>query len=1372
MALALRRFIKAFWPDQPPEPAENALQLSTAGVALESLDEGSALLHPGMVVLLSPTEHTLSPFQPNPLNLSLRAGPDSGRVIPLQRGRYQIGRGRVDVPVADSQLSRHEATLEVSATEIQLLRGNTSQSVTAQTPFQLGETTFELSLGQSVQSKSSLWPPSAVSVEDKPPEGRHKMMLAFALVPLLAGLVLVAITGMWFFLLFSSASALLAGGIFFDHYRKKRRYRRAVQAAAQLWSQHNDLVLGDPGRLSQALRNQPGRGTVGTAVHYATPHTAPYQAAPPASHHLTEPPLTPVPVARLGQGTTTAHLDRLHEPAHQGASDDEHISTGVAVVFSSAEATILHGPQRDAMRLMRWLLVQLVLNPAAAEVCLLTHPAADAGIESHQVRDMPRIHVLSDRSAAEALITEKPSGLLIVMPTPQKHSGYSSVVSHALSGGWHVILSEASHDQSAGLDLSVPGYTVDLSLKSLTRRHPSGQLEEIASSITFDGMATSVLNTLLQLAIPAASYACESSGLPQSAGLPPPRELFAESAIDSLMTPLGPGRISASALSSAQPFTESREESSVQLDLVTDGPHILIGGTTGSGKSELLKTLLTGLTARYSPEELTMVLIDFKGGATFQRLSTLPHSLNLVTDLSQAQAERTLEGIRSELTRREQLFLEAGASDYVTYRAKTPHDPLPRIVVVIDEFRIFSHELPDSMDELMRLATLGRSLGLHLVLSTQRPQGVVTADIRANIGASIALRVRSADESRDVIGTTGAEKISRNLPGRAILHRPGDPVTEFQTAQLRLPSPSLSVSAEAQLAAAHPADSSEEDDDDVVDLLTEAVTDLQLPQRHTPLLPPLPRVLAIQDRLRPSPGCGALLARVDDPAQQRQDDLNIDPALATSLVLLGEANSGATEALQSVVAQLTSTSATQPAHYLYLFDGDRSLAGFAHHPSVASWLTEDDLPEVDYLLTQLRHETTARRMSRDSTNAPLILIVSGYPQWAAAWQGSLGMGIDHHLGQLAADGPASGVTTIISGGRELALGKLAARIATRLYLPFGAPEDVTYLWPKLRHVDPVTGRGVLIGPEVAPPGLALQLVGAGEASTMTASSPHSDAEPARGYSGPPARDGSATSALPNTPESSALPSRGNSAQHRLITEAADSAARPSLRPPISVRPLPEQFNISELPGAEPQGSSRGIEGGAESGATGGPIVGVQQFTHAPATLDIGHVSLILGTQGTGKSTCLRLLEQQLPSAELLSGQRISGGVDALPDRFDTETLLLLDDAQHLGKQHHLLLQQAVAQGLRIIATCPPSVSIFSQLPWSQPARTGTSNVILSPTDRSHADAFAARIPVLPHPIPGRAVHLGPSGPALIQWALPKNPVRESLVAEESHADRH
>lgn len=207
------------------------------------------------------------------------------------------------------------------------------------------------------------------------------------------------------------------------------------------------------------------------------------------------------------------------------------------------------------------------------------------------------------------------------------------------------------------------------------------------------------------------------------------------------------------------------------VDLVADGPHALIAGTTGSGKSEALLTWLLGMARRYSPDELRFVLVDYKGGATFAPLATLPHTDRVFTDLDPAHTTRALRGIASLLTRRERELSELGYADYAQWAdscAATGGAPPPRIVVVIDEFRVLTDGHPEAAAILSRIAAQGRSLGLHLIIATQRPQGAVPASMRANIDLRIALRCVSDGDSIDVIGTAGAARLER-LPGRAII---------------------------------------------------------------------------------------------------------------------------------------------------------------------------------------------------------------------------------------------------------------------------------------------------------------------------------------------------------------------------------------------------------------------------------------------------------------------------------------------------------------------------------------------------------------------------------------------------------------------------
>ncbi|MDQ3351404.1 MAG: FtsK/SpoIIIE domain-containing protein, partial [Actinomycetota bacterium] len=184
----------------------------------------------------------------------------------------------------------------------------------------------------------------------------------------------------------------------------------------------------------------------------------------------------------------------------------------------------------------------------------------------------------------------------------------------------------------------------------------------------------------------------------------------------------------------------------VEVDLVTDGPHALIGGTTGSGKSELLRTLVVGLAARYEPARLNFVLVDYKGGSTFDACALLPHTVGMVTDLDDQLAERALQSLRAELRWREAELRARGVADLVDDPCRhgdgdDDRQPIARLVVVIDEFAALAAELPGFLTSLVAIAQRGRSLGVHLVLATQRPAGVVSDDIRANTNLRIALRL-------------------------------------------------------------------------------------------------------------------------------------------------------------------------------------------------------------------------------------------------------------------------------------------------------------------------------------------------------------------------------------------------------------------------------------------------------------------------------------------------------------------------------------------------------------------------------------------------------------------------------------------------------
>ncbi len=215
----------------------------------------------------------------------------------------------------------------------------------------------------------------------------------------------------------------------------------------------------------------------------------------------------------------------------------------------------------------------------------------------------------------------------------------------------------------------------------------------------------------------------------------------------------------------------------VILDLVRDGPHLLVGGTTGSGKSELLVTLALALASTRSPLEVNFLFVDFKGGSAFAPLAGLPHCVGVVTDLDEREARRALESLRAEQRRRESALARAGAKDV----AELAPGVLPRLVIMVDEFAAMVGELPGLHELFADIAARGRSLGLHLVLCTQRPSGVVRDAVLANCSLRICLRVNNPADSAAVVGVPDASRLPRT-PGRALAVVAGERPTSVQLA--------------------------------------------------------------------------------------------------------------------------------------------------------------------------------------------------------------------------------------------------------------------------------------------------------------------------------------------------------------------------------------------------------------------------------------------------------------------------------------------------------------------------------------------------------------------------------------------------------------
>ncbi|MCD2443912.1 hypothetical protein LQ757_16645 [Agromyces sp. SYSU K20354] len=363
------------------------------------------------------------------------------------------------------------------------------------------------------------------------------------------------------------------------------------------------------------------------------------------------------------------------------------------------------------------------------------------------------------------------------------------------------------------------------------------------------------------------------------------------------------------------------------IDLVQHGPHALVAGTTGSGKSEFLLSWLTGLARAYPPDRVAFLLVDFKGGAAFEPIRELPHVTGVVTDLDEGEAERAVLSLRAELRHRERVLAQAGVRDI---RSLDTGIELARLVLVVDEFQAMIERFPELGAVIADIAARGRSLGLHLVLASQRPNGVVREQVTANCAIRVSLRVMQRADSIAVVGVESAAEIAPDTPGRGIVDRgDGCPMT-FQSAVV-----------------------------DVAALTGARVANAAAPQARRPWLDPLPnRVGRVQlDTLVRSAGGTAdaassqadagldafAIGLADEPEHQRRSLATWFPAADGHLLVLGAPGSGRTGAL---AATAEAVAAVHGAESVLVLDGARSAVWDALHGLLAAVRGGGDCPRL------------------------------------------------------------------------------------------------------------------------------------------------------------------------------------------------------------------------------------------------------------------------------------------------------------------------------------------------------------------------------------------------------------------------------------------
>ncbi len=1202
-----------------------------------------------------------SSSRPGNLFFLVRSGPDAGKVVSLSRGTYTIGRGSADITIQDPELSRVHAVLSVTNNSLTLRDRRSANGVWVNGE-QIAETVVstdsDIVMGRSrcalILNDAPNEPASAVDVSEPcevsappPPEGQRLLILT-SLLPLVLGIGLAVATGMWFFLAFSALSAVTGLVPLVNGRRKTRAFGAAVAAAVAADSARRRCAAPDVGLLAAAAL-QP-------LVH---PSIQPSHSSS-AGLYL-----------RLGTADQPANI-ALGSKAPGWRSP---CLKGMPVLLPLTEPNggkplhlLVRGPGETVLRVAHLLLLQLATAREAEEILCFGSisqlPAA--------ARFLPGVTLVAhpDR-LIELLATGRYSSLVLLDADP--------VVSTPGLRILHFVSSTGSKDGPWTADY----FSAEPKLSS-----PAGSLTfepDYMHGETFEGLARAVAARGGRTTVSPAD-----GSIPAAVTLKDLITTDDASIAARWCEPWDGTHLGAPVGSSAS--------APVNLDLVADGPHLLVAGTTGSGKSEFLRTMVLGLAMKYSPANLNFLFIDFKGGSGLGALASLPHVTGILTDLSPADVSRALVSLTAEVKRRERAFAETGASDYREHRGESA-EQLPRLVIVIDEFRILSEEVPGSVHELMRIAVLGRSLGMHLLLATQRPQGAITSEIRANITASVALRMQSAMESQDVLDSPVAGSLPIGSPGRGYLRVASAPPVEFQTATTDAgpswPSASIltftaAMSAGPSVVAGNPvavpkALAGKDGLRVIVRTAVDVARSLPLPALRQPVLPPLPAMVVLPQTLPPDV---LQLGLLDIPEKQEQRSLAWNPARHAHLAFLGQGSGG----LEVVVPAVTAEHLRAlPDRHLYLLDATSALRSFRHAPQVGAYVTPSEVKRAARVLQRIA-ELVADRLGEVGTSveeSSITVVVTGWGRWAAAFRSGRFAWAEDALQDIARDGEACGITLIIAGERELIASRFFTLLPNRLYLPFDASPESLLSWPKLPPMDAVPGRAFVQG----------------RLSTDI----------------------------------------GSVAQ--LLTASAVGPSTSPTRPPFKVSTLPSSVSSASL----------------RSSATARPRVvhvpiGVGGDDLATVHIDLPQraVALLVGAAGTGKSQALDLIAQTAPRSVRCSRPAAGEDPEAYWQRASKvagpEDLLLIDDADQLSRETHHTLAAMVSTGARAVFAGSPSPALGTS-PALARLRVNPLGVILGPRAQTDGEIFGLRVDVDGKAPPGRGILVNSRGSTEIQIAL-------------------
>lgn len=786
------------------------------------------------------------------------------------------------------------------------------------------------------------------------------------------------------------------------------------------------------------------------------------------------------------------------------------------------------------------------------------------------------------------------------------------------------------------------------------------------------------------------------------------------------------------------------EHGTVHLDLRTDGPHGLVGGTTGSGKSELLRSMVAGMAARVDPDHLVFVLVDYKGGSAFDECAGLPHTVGMVTDLDEHLGERALVSLEAELHFRERLFREAGVTDLPEYlKAGATLGPCPRMVVIIDEFATMASELPDFLDALVGIAQRGRSLGVHMILATQRPRGAVNANIKANTNLRIALRVQDGGDSSDIIDTDAAAHISRDNPGRAWIRRGHGDLTLVQSALSTGPAVSGGGSAVALARFAfqpvsQPPPPPAPDDDAPTDLgllvtaCNEAFQRGGYAEPRKPWLPMPSTELSLDEVLAQVPHDPMVVpfGIADDPAAQAQVPVSWQLAQG-HLAIFGMVGMGTTTTLQTLAMSIARQHDPDRCHLYGIDFGGGGLTQLTALPHCGAVVTAAQREQQFRLMRMLAGEVDRRRelVGDERDDEPtIVVLIDDVAAMLAEHEGLEGQELVDQFKKVFAEGTGVRILVAVTGNRPNALPlRMNAGVNQKLLLKHADNSDFGQIGVREKSLPSfVPGRAILSSTKQV-----VQI----------------------------ALPGDADAAVPHAQEA----------------EAGQPARRPAV-----VAALPAELAFTDLVGQPSEGPPITLPIGLDDATLGAASLVIHPGDHVT----------ICGPPRSGKSTLMCVISAQIrrlfPDVvqlaltdehrsafhgwKSLDGCGTFDGLEQYLAMGPSQTgrwVVFVDDAPAVDDRKKILENLVRARpDLHMVVSGRSSELRSGYGHWSRPLRQSRTGVLLQPDLSADGDVFGVRLPRrVPVPfVPGRGYLVVAGEFGLAQFALPPDDVPPGGIA--------